>query len=166
MRAWHSDRSLLGVLPLMSTTSADSLHFLLSFSVIGLLCLSDVALGTFPCPIFSVCDFDAALIGGSLLAQILLHKVTHLRRCRWRSTRQGQACLTKYFSKNLGIAYGCTQNFSRPAALCVKNIQASNRLVVKSLLLRLSSMTLLFAKQRKQLARISCKSQTSKIIRT
>lgn len=39
-------------------------------------------------------------------------------------------------------------------------------LLVKSLLLRLSSMTLLFAKQRKQLARISCKSQTSKIIRT
>lgn len=151
----------------MSTTSADSHHFLLSYSVLRLLCLIDVAIGTFPRPIFSVCDFDAALIGGSLLAQILLHKVTHLRRCRWRSTRQGQACLTKYFSKNLGIACGCTLNFSRPAALCVKNIQGSVKmLIVKSLLLRLSSMTLLFAKQRKQLARISCKSQTSKIIRT
>lgn len=45
--------------------------------------------------------------------------------------------------------------FRDPAALCEKYLL--HKWIAKSLLLRLLSVSWLFAKQRKQLARISCK---------
>lgn len=73
----------------------------------------------------------------------------------------------KIFFKKFRDCLRLHSKFFETPLRSVKNIRGSVKmLLVKSLLLRLSSMTLLFAKQRKQLARISCKSQTSKIIRT